>query len=670
MRKLLLPILALILVLSLALPMAVPALAQSTSLWTDKQDYAPEEVVTISGSGFLANAEVAVTVERPDGVTDTVTPAPVTDDTGYFTCSYQLDGITGTYTVTATDGTNTATATFTDAVALAPTADSWVNDDNPGTNYGSDGVLHAKVDSWWFILWWVTNLRRSYLEFDLSGLPSGATIDSATLHLYRTTGDQIPSAYQTTDGWTEMGITWNNQPGPGASVANGVSEGGGWFKWNITSYAASEFAGDQILSVVLKFTTESGSPKHADFTSREGTSNQRPWLEISYSSMGTTPPLVNVTFPAANGLNGWFVTKPVVGTVTANDTTNVTAINVTINGVSATLTSFTGFNTPNATATFNVTAEGTNNIAANATDGQGNRGAAAGSNNTTTVYIDTVAPTLTKDLSGTLGLDNWYTSNVTVTLNGGDTGGSGLNRTEYNLNDGGWINYTVPFVISTEGSNTLQHRAYDNAGNVYVLANQTIKIDKTAPVVTITVPADAATYGLGQLVNANWSASDSGSGINATATSGTVPNGTAIDTGTVGSKTFTVTATDNAGNTQTRTVSYSVQYGSLKGLPVLYQSRSSTVLIRWQYTDYYGNVVDSWAADPDVYILRQGNGAPVLVSPQYISRTNTWQFNWPVRTSRTNLSYRIWIETRQTGQTDGPFFLHLINGWLPESPMW
>jgi hypothetical protein len=152
LRKLLFPIMALILALALALSLAVPALgqsasawtvkrdyapdwgkslpmAQSASVWTDKPDYSPEEVVTISGSGFLANTKVAVTVERPNGVTDTVAPTPVTNDTGHFTCSYQLDGITGTYIVTATDGTNTATTTFTDvpqtwSVSVSPSSAS------------------------------------------------------------------------------------------------------------------------------------------------------------------------------------------------------------------------------------------------------------------------------------------------------------------------------------------------------------------------------------------------------------------------------------------------------------------------------------------------------------------------------------------------------------------
>jgi len=95
--------------------------------------------------------------------------------------------------------------------------------------------------------------------------------------------------------------------------------------------------------------------------------------------------------------------------------------------------------------------------------------------------VDITPPTLVKGLVGTPGLLGWYTSNVVVTLTGGDTGGSGLASVEYNLNGAGWTAYTVPFTISTEGTNTLAHRATDNAGNVYTLLTQTIKIDKTAP---------------------------------------------------------------------------------------------------------------------------------------------------------------------------------------------
>jgi len=161
----------------------------------------------------------------------------------------------------------------------------------PNDNHGSDTTLHVKVEV--DAHGKVTNVRRTYLKFDLSGLPSGAVIDSAILHMYRTKDNDIPSAYTTGDAWTETGITWNNQPGPGTFICDGALESGNWFKWDLTSYVASEFAGDKIVSVVLKFKVESGSDQHMDFTSSEGTWNQRPWLEISYHM---PPPTATITF--------------------------------------------------------------------------------------------------------------------------------------------------------------------------------------------------------------------------------------------------------------------------------------------------------------------------------------------------------------------------------------
>lgn len=117
------------------------------------------------------------------------------------------------------------------------------------------------------------------------------------------------------------------------------------------------------------------------------------------------------------------------------------------------------------------------------------------------------------------------------------------------------------------------------------------------------------------------------------------------------------------------TVQQAIQY-SLRGLPVLYQPRNSTVLIRWQYVDQYGNVTNSSALNPVVTMQRQGTTSPVVVTGlRYDSRTNAWQFNLLVRKTVTNLSYRVCITIAETGQC-GPYFLHLIQGWLPEPPMW
>ncbi len=81
-----------------------------------------------------------------------------------------------------------------------------------------------------------------------------------------------------------------------------------------------------------------------------------------------------------------------------------------------------------------------------------------------------------------------------------------------------------------------------------------VKIDKTSPSVTINVPLGE--YFVGQEVFANWLANDTVSGI-ATVTA-TTPNETAIDTSTIGLNNFNVNASDNAGNQENKTVTFSV----------------------------------------------------------------------------------------------------------------
>jgi hypothetical protein len=89
-----------------------PVLA--AEIHTDKPDYAPEMKVTIYGSGFNPGS-VTIIVTRPGPIIDSLS-APV-NSLGDFTAIYQLDGIEGTYTVSATDSTGlNAQTTFTDCV--------------------------------------------------------------------------------------------------------------------------------------------------------------------------------------------------------------------------------------------------------------------------------------------------------------------------------------------------------------------------------------------------------------------------------------------------------------------------------------------------------------------------------------------------------------------------
>ena len=87
----------------------VPCTARgSETVTSDRLDYAPEETVLISGTGFRAGCEIVVRVTRPDGsvVVGDGSFAPgsdtaVSDQDGAFSYRYQLDGIAGDYFVEA-----------------------------------------------------------------------------------------------------------------------------------------------------------------------------------------------------------------------------------------------------------------------------------------------------------------------------------------------------------------------------------------------------------------------------------------------------------------------------------------------------------------------------------------------------------------------------------------
>ena len=164
---------------------------------TDKLDYAPEEIVTITGHGFAANTSYDIPVIRPDGSivigNGSFTPGSdsvSTDGSGSFEYLYQLDGILGAYQVQVyaspwsgdVDEPALATATFTDAPPANPAGnlDQCANGgvgDPPDTCSGSawqNGNLNAN--------------QAHYEEGDsvpyrlrMSGLATGATVHTVTI---------------------------------------------------------------------------------------------------------------------------------------------------------------------------------------------------------------------------------------------------------------------------------------------------------------------------------------------------------------------------------------------------------------------------------------------------------------------------------------------------------
>jgi hypothetical protein len=95
--------------------------------------------------------------------------------------------------------------------------------------------------------------------------------------------------------------------------------------------------------------------------------------------------------------------------------------------------------------------------------------------------------------------------------------------------------------------------------NFAVLTNPVVAIAPAGPPsVSITTPADGATYRLNQVIKASYSCTDDPNGPGIASCTGTVTHGSPIDTKSTGSHTFAVSATSTNGQSASKTVHYTV----------------------------------------------------------------------------------------------------------------
>jgi hypothetical protein len=173
----------------------------------------------------------------------------------------------------------TVTLELTDTLC----ADSYVYEDTPTSNYGTDDYLFAggSVDA----------LCRTFLEFAMPTIPENAVITDARLGLfYNSTQSSNPTAigvYPVLENWSDTDVTWDYQPTFATEEADIVnlpsSVSASFIYWHITDLVADWY--DGILSnfgLVFKSPSESGDSWKGFYASDYSTVSRCPKFIINY----------------------------------------------------------------------------------------------------------------------------------------------------------------------------------------------------------------------------------------------------------------------------------------------------------------------------------------------------------------------------------------------------
>lgn len=182
--------------------------------------------------------------------------------------------------------------------------DSFINAGFTGLNYGDSTTILVRAQS-------STEAYHGLVQFDLSFIPAGSTIISATLKLYYCNwGTNNPAgrtiaAYRLTQSWDEDSVTWNRYDGTNAwataggdyTTTNGASAtvpgSFGWMGWSVTGIVTDWVSyGEYNKGFLLKDTNEeSGACYITNFWSSEaGNSELQPVLEVEYRTVSSAIP--------------------------------------------------------------------------------------------------------------------------------------------------------------------------------------------------------------------------------------------------------------------------------------------------------------------------------------------------------------------------------------------
>ncbi len=199
-----------------------------------------------------------------------------------------------------------------DTIDLYPAADTFIIHNQPDTKFGSStGLMVGTLSN--------TGVLHARIRF--SGIPAGATIQSATLRLYRTmgSGSHTLAVQSASRSWQESTLTWNTNGStnryttPKSTYV--MSNQTGYVSVDVTSHV-QEWANGSRSNYGFHLSTDGTIGENHTFASRESaTSSYRPKLEVTYSPLPPDPDLRSVSVIPSSVTVG----EPFTVTVTAEN---------------------------------------------------------------------------------------------------------------------------------------------------------------------------------------------------------------------------------------------------------------------------------------------------------------------------------------------------------------
>lgn len=244
---------------------------------------------------WMATADTYASGHRVFRSTTTGGPySQIAEVTPRTTTTYTDNPASGTYFYVArafhqnweSANSNEASATVSSSVTVSfgASVDSYVRDDQTGNNFGTNTQMHVRGAG--------SPLKRAFVQFNVSTILAGSTINSATLTLCL---DEVPAASaqgkvhelrRVNGSWTETGLTWNNQPAISSTVTGTivVPSTATCVTFNVTSDVQAWVNGTTNNGWRLNEQNEGSGGGNAKYATREnGSSSTRPKLDVTYA---------------------------------------------------------------------------------------------------------------------------------------------------------------------------------------------------------------------------------------------------------------------------------------------------------------------------------------------------------------------------------------------------